>query len=262
VAEQFILADDDRKSSKYPRASHDRTIDPRRSFENAVQVQCQVTPTTDQTETRVESPLLAMALRPTRIVVSSLCSSWDGILLERHLYSPGERISASIEKHVISMSHRSPFRFRHRNLCGDFVAALSRPRTIMITPAGPVPDIHLETSAELTHCALDVGFIRRVADELDHLATVPVFRSGIENKSIQRIMNMLTDELETERPLGRLYVDSLLHALATRYLLLDVGRTGRAKSGVAGLVPRILNRVRAKIEANLVLTCINQRVVV
>ncbi len=62
---------------------------------------------------------------------------------------------------------------------------------------------------------------------------------------------MLTDELEAEQPLGRLYVDSLAHALAARYLLLDVGRGVRSKSRMTGFVPRILNRVRAKIEANL-----------
>jgi len=36
-----------------------------------------------------------------------------------------------------------------------------------------------------------------------------------------------------------------------RYLLLDVGTRGRSESRVAGLVPRILSRVRGKIEANL-----------
>ena len=51
--------------------------------------------------------------------------------------------------------------------------------------------------------------------------------------------------------LGRLYVDSLTHALAAKYLQLNGGRVGRSKSRITGLVPCKLNRVRAKMEANL-----------
>ena len=121
----------------------------------------------------------------------------------------------------------------------------------MITPAGPAPDLRLHTSAELIHCALEEGLIRSVLDELDHAAVRPVFRVGTQDQAMQRILGLLLEELEAERPLGRLYVDSLAHALAMRYLLLDVGAKGRSESRVTGLVPRVLNRVRGKIEANL-----------
>ena len=51
-------------------------------------------------------------------------------------------------------------------------------------------------------------------EELDHAASGPIFRAGIQDKSIRRILGMLMEELEAERPSGRLYVDSLAHALA------------------------------------------------
>lgn len=122
----------------------------------------------------------------------------------------------------------------------------------MITPQGPVPDIRLHTSSEFIHCALEEDFTRGVIGELDHPpAPMPKFRSGIQDKSIQRILGMLTEELETGRPLGRLYVDLLAHALATRYLLLDCSAQVRPESRVSALPLRILNRVREKIEANL-----------
>jgi len=197
------------------------------------------------------SPLLAIACGPTRVVRSSSSLSWQGILLEKHLSSPGERRSASIDRHVISMFNGSPSHFEHRNVSGAFVACLNRPRTIMITPAGPVPDIRLHTSSEFIHCALDDNFTRRVMEELDQATVGPIFRVGIQDKSIQRILVMLMEELEAERPSGRLYVDSLAHALATRYVLLDCAFMGRSEPRVAGLVPRILSRVREKIEANL-----------
>lgn len=207
--------------------------------------------TVDQTETRSRSPLLAIAPGPTQIVRSSMSSSWQGILLEKHLSSPGERTSASIDKHVISLFQGAPARLEHRNLSGEFVATLARPRTIMITPLGQVPDMRLHTSVELTHCALEEGFIHSVINELDHAAVRPVFRAGIQDYSIQRILGLLMEELEAQQPLGRLYVGSLAHALAMRYVLLDVGTRGRSELRVAGLVPRVLSRVRGKIEANL-----------
>jgi AraC family transcriptional regulator len=62
---------------------------------------------------------------------------------------------------------------------------------------------------------------------------------------------MLLEELETERPLGSLYVESLAHALATRYIMLDCASRHRPESRMSGLLPRVLSRVREKIEANL-----------
>jgi len=121
----------------------------------------------------------------------------------------------------------------------------------MITPAGPVPVLRLHTSAEFVHCALEDGFTRRVMDELDCGALKPIFRLGIRDNSILRILGILMDELEAERPLGGLYIDSLAYALTTRYVMLDVTRTRRSEPRNIGLVPRTLSRIREKIEANL-----------
>jgi len=202
-------------------------------------------------ENRFVPSLLAISPGPARIVKSSLSLAWQGILVEQHRCFPGERKSSSIDCHVISMFPGSPARLEHRNLSGDFVKSVTRPRTLMITPAGPVFEMRLNTSVEIAHCALEDGFVRSVINELDHVAFRPKFRAGIYDNSIQRILGMLVDELEAERPSGRLYVDSLAHALATRYVLLDIDTRGRHESRVTGLVPRILSRVRGKIEANL-----------
>jgi len=89
-------------------------------------------------------------------------------------------------------------------------------------------------------------------EELNQGATSGrVFRWGIQDKSIQRILGMLMEELETRKPLGRPYVDSLVHALATRYILLDCAAGRKSESRVSGLRPRVLSRVRERIEANL-----------
>jgi AraC family transcriptional regulator len=200
---------------------------------------------------KVASPLLAFAPGPTRILRSSMSLPWRGLLLERHSTSPGERVSASIDRHVISLFTDSSSRFEHRTVSGHFLAHLNRRGTIMITPSGPAPDIRLHTPSEFIHCALDEEFTHSVVEELDCKPPRPMFRPGIQDQSIKRIIGMLMEELEAERPFGRLYVDSLAHALATRYLLLDCASAVRPEPRVMGLMPRILSRVREKIEANL-----------
>jgi len=79
---------------------------------------------------------------------------------------------------------------------------------------------------------------------------VKSFCSGLSGHSIQRILGPLMDELESRGSLGRLYVGSLAHALATRYLLLKGTSELRSESRTSALPARILNRVREKIEAN------------
>lgn len=210
-----------------------------------------VEPYHDSSGSRSQSPLMPIELGPTQILRSSAHLSWRGILLERHLYSPGERGPAPIEVHVISMWHRAPVRIEYRNLDGRFKDADIRRRTIMITPPGQVPESRLHTPAELTHCALETEFVLRVANEIGRNARDSTFRIGLDDNALQTLIRMLLDELEAECPSGRLYVDSLVHTLATRYLLLGADRRQPSKARVTGLVPRVLNRIRAKIEADL-----------
>jgi AraC family transcriptional regulator len=199
-----------------------------------------------------ESRLLALAPGPTKIETSSTSLQWRGIILEKHTTSPGERVSASTDLHVISMLSSPCFRFDYRDPFGRSVSCVNRTGAITITPAGAAPDMRLLTPVELIHCGLEETFLASVFEEMDHpLTRKPVFQSGIQDEAIRGILGMLMQELDAERPFGRLYVDSLAHALATRYLLLDPCSNAAPVAGIAGLPARILKRIREKIEADL-----------
>jgi AraC family transcriptional regulator len=62
---------------------------------------------------------------------------------------------------------------------------------------------------------------------------------------MQRLLNLLSEEMEAGAPSGRPYVESLAHALTSRYLLLDC-----LESSTSALPRRILNRVTERIEAD------------
>ncbi|MBV8867019.1 MAG: helix-turn-helix transcriptional regulator [Acidobacteriaceae bacterium] len=205
----------------------------------------------EQNENAPQSALVSLGLGPTEVILSSSYSHWDGALVERHRYLPGERNCGHIAKHVISVFHDRPSRLEYRNALGEFVPVWIRPGTIMTTPPGALPIVRLATETEVTHCALEDSFLHKVANELGRPAGAPGFRLSIHDKPLRNIVIMLTDELQTNRQVGRPYVDSLIFALATRYLFLHAGETCRSRSQIVGLVPRALRRVRAKIEANL-----------
>jgi len=198
------------------------------------------------------SHLLRIAPGPTKVEASSASLPWRGILVEKHVTFPGERVAASIDRHVISMLNGAASRFEYCNEAGRFVPGLNRQGTIMVTPAGPVPDLRLSKRSELIHCALEEGFVRGVFEELEPPSSFkPAFRPGVEDEAIRRILDMLMMELCSERPSGNLYIDSLAHALATRYLLIDRFFSGTPDSSVSGLPARILKRIQDKIESNL-----------
>src|SRR5438309_1216282 len=81
------------------------------------------------------SPLLAFAPGSTKVLSSSLATSWQGILLERHLSSPGARWGSSIDRHVVSTCVGASARFEYRARSGECVVCVNRPGTIMITPS-------------------------------------------------------------------------------------------------------------------------------
>lgn len=199
----------------------------------------------------VSSPnLLLMSPSPVRVLRSSASLAWRGIVLERHYSSSGERRPDVANHDVISMFLSNVCHFEYRHWRGDIVRTSARPSTIMTTPAGPLPQLRFPTPVELIHCALERGFVSEVSRELDRPPREACFRAALQDKAIQRILALLLDELESHQPFGRLYVDSLAHALATRFLLLDTP-IDRPSTRSPALLPRVLRRVREKIEANL-----------
>ncbi len=204
-----------------------------------------------QPDVSLYCPLIAIAPGPTRVVRTSISLGWRGILLEKHFSSKGERRAASIDRHVISLLCTHSARFDYRAPSGRWVPFVQARGTLTVTPSGPVPDVQLQTEAVLLHCAFEDHFIQNVVNEMDCRPNAPAFCPGLSDSPMQRIIGLLLDELETDAPNGAMYVDSLAHALATRYILLDSRSSAWSDSQPSALPARILNRVQEKIQANL-----------
>jgi AraC family transcriptional regulator len=200
----------------------------------------------------VKSALGNLAPGPPKVLHSSAAYGWQGFLVEKHVCSPGERPPAMTDRHVISLLCGRAARVEYGiggPRCG---VSLESPGSITIIPTGQVPGVRLHNSAEFTHCALEDEFIRGVRSEMDPCPSgQPVFRVGVRDTGIQRILDLLVQELQVDAATGRLYVESLAFALATRYLLCGSEDEVRSKSQTSPLPQRILNRVQARIEASL-----------
>jgi AraC family transcriptional regulator len=196
--------------------------------------------------------LRGIAPGPAEAIYSSATYGWQGFLVEKHICSPGERAPAITDRHVISLLGGRAARFEYGGQgirCG---LSVESPGTITIIPAGHVPGVRLHSSAEFTHCALEDEFTRGVLNEMEPGPRgQTVFRVGVRDTGIQRIIGLLIQELEANVPTGKLYVESLAFALATRYLLSGSEYQAKQKLQVSALPQRILKRVRERIEASV-----------
>ncbi|MBB6145324.1 AraC family transcriptional regulator [Silvibacterium bohemicum] len=161
-------------------------------------------------------------------------------------------LPSSPGRHVIFQLKSGPTRGEHRLEHGTVIPFTKKPETITLVPAGPAPRVSLFTPADFIYCAMDREFIGSIAEEMDrNYSTIPSFRSGVHNASIEAILQLLSKELETGAPSGALYVDSLAHALGVRFVLADEVARMAGVATTSGLPPHILIRVQNRIEAEL-----------
>jgi AraC family transcriptional regulator len=98
-------------------------------------------------------------------------------------------------------------------------------------------------------CALEENFTREIALEIDRQpAHGTAFH--IRDISIDGLVGLMINESEASLPCA-LYSETLAHALAMRFLLYESKSEHRLNSSVEPLPPRILRRIRDRIEAEL-----------
>lgn len=183
---------------------------------------------------------------------SSASLRCKGLLMKEFHSGVDAVLPSSADRHVIFQLKSGPTRGEHRLEHGTVVPFTKKPKTITIVPAGPAPRVSLFTPADFIYCAMDRDFIGSIAREMDrNCSTIPSFRSGVHNASIEAILQLLTEELQTGAPSGALYVDSLVHALGVRFMLADDVAGAVSVATTSGLPPHILIRVKDRIEAEL-----------
>ena len=197
----------------------------------------------------ISSSRLAHLTCPTSVVNSSESNSWDGLLLEHHRIPQGERVETATDRHVLWLWTTS-YSGEYAGNGGRFVRCSKGRGAITATPIGVIPTLHTYTRSEVILCALDSNFVGSILSELDRQPrTEPIIRPKFQDSAIRRLMTLLSEEVRAGGTSGKLYSDSLAHALAIRYLLLgERPRHQKTDSTVSALPPYALKRVLDRIE--------------
>ena len=194
---------------------------------------------------------------------SSLCQlssyglGWNGFAVERHGIVPGEHPEADLDRHSIILWDAHVYRGERAERRGGFAPFSKSPSTLSLHPSGIFPAHRGFTKAEAVVCVLDPAFVNGIGEELDRYPTESLHEQiGIHDAGLGQLISLLEAEARAEAPHGRLYADSLAHAIASRLLYSG---TARRQPPVpvyrGGLAParlrRITELVHAKIEGDL-----------
>jgi AraC family transcriptional regulator len=165
---------------------------------------------------------------------------------------PGERVVSTNRWHVISALGKRPAVFEGVSSSGSISAFTKPPGALTVIPVGPVPPVRLCSSSELMSCAVDDTIVQSITMEEHEGGSVElVFRSGLRDQAAERIVNLLTREMESDGPSGRIYAESLVRALVCRYLALACSGAPRKRAATGILHPRLLRRLREWMISNL-----------
>jgi AraC family transcriptional regulator len=121
---------------------------------------------------------------------------------------------------------------------------------------GAVPSLRLSSSIELVVVAFEREFIESVETELEERLTGPLSgKLAIEEPELSMLVSLLMKECDSGGLRGRLYAESLAHAIAILFLHISRGeRTGdsvyRHVSSPQS-IRRVLNRIHAEFDKNL-----------
>jgi AraC family transcriptional regulator len=88
-----------------------------------------------------------------------------------------------------------------------------------------------------------------VSEEDRQPASKPAFTPKLQDRVIQQLITLLLEEIQAGAPSGKLYVESLVHALAVRFVFLgENSQRHEVRQSASALPPAALRRVLDLIE--------------
>src|SRR5215471_14723403 len=164
--------------------------------------------------------------------------------------SSGEGTSTPApHQHFLTMCARTPAHFERASGHNNWVPYVKSPGTLCFVPAGAQSNARARSDFELVACALDSKLVNGIDGELDHRPAGELrLRTNFDDLAAQHLLKLLLTDFTSKYPMGRLYTDHLIHALAYRVLVLarDAFPSGGSRPASA-LPARILRRVVDKM---------------
>ena len=187
---------------------------------------------------------------------SSAQLGWDGLAIERRTVQPGEKPEVTLGHHFLILWEQHVGECeRYRR--GQFIPCRHYPNTITTCLPEVSPASRHRSKQEVIVCSMDPAFLHGVEEEMDKHPEGTIHRlNGQYDAALRELLLLLLGEAEVGGMHGKLYLNSLSTALATR--LIYAGRSAQRPqiSRVSSLPRRIFLRVveRMRVDAGTNLT--------
>ena len=182
---------------------------------------------------------------------SSVNLGWNGFVLERHAVGDGDRPEKHISHHLIVLSDIRPYHFERGDFKGRFIPHSRRAGSVTLLPAGVIPAVRGLANAEMIVGAISPSLLTSIEEELDMAPGSALSeRLGLSDSALRMLITLLLAESEAGGAFGRLYADSLVYALGTRFVQLGRAIQPPNKSFKAGLPASVLRRVLERMNAD------------
>lgn len=194
------------------------------------------------------SVALSAPISASENVITNSFFPGQNFQIQRYQAYVGEHLKEPNDRHVIVQMRDSAWAER-RSANGSWVKFLIERGSLAIVPSGPVPGVRLLTPCDHVVCALKANFTREIGLEIDRQPASGT-HFNIRDTTIEGLVNLMINDFEASRPCA-LYSETLAQALAMRFLLRGSSSEHTLNVSVEPLPPRILRRVRDRIEAGL-----------
>lgn len=140
--------------------------------------------------------------------------------------------------------------------CGASSPYAKYPGELSLGTPGTLPAVRARTPSNVLACTINPLFTDKLESELDVRPTVSLHEQpGIQDHGLHQLLLLLAAESEAQGACGKLYVDSLFHALVTRFLYLSRAEkplnAPRSNALPRHLLLRVIDRMNSDFRSDL-----------
>lgn len=206
----------------------------------------------------IEAAEIALLLRDSTLSQpSSAQLGWDGLAIERRTVQPGEKPEVTLGHHFLILWDQHVAEGERRYRRGQFIPYRYYPNTITTCLPEVSPAQRNRSKHEVIVCSMDPAFLHGVEEEMDKHPEGTIHRlNGQHDAALRELLLLLLGEAEVGGMHGKLYLDSLSTALATRLIYASRSAQRPQISRVSSLPRRTFLRVveRMRVDAGTNLT--------
>ena len=183
---------------------------------------------------------------------SSLKLGWNGVTVERRIAEAGERPEADSDSYFIVLWETHSTHGERADVRGKFAPYIKHPGTISTCVPGIIPRVRSFSKTEAVVCALNPVFLAGIEEELDYRPSGSMHdQLGITDTRLRELVSLLATEAADEGCCGRLYADSLTHALGIRFLYAAREQSQQQPQKMPALPRYLLQRIVERMHTDL-----------